>query len=174
MQDRTELTQRIITVHQEAVRPGSTDLPTYLAASDIHGNHHRLREILRTAKQEGVARVYLVGDIYSGAGGWGLYRMLRPLVDSGRSFSELTASLRKLPQLMVNVETQGEAGLVARCNQVQRAVCDQAEVLKDRGRVLVRPSGTEPVVRVMVEGEDESEVRAIAGQLADIVSAVRA
>ncbi len=77
----SELTGRIVKLRQEIENPGSTDLPCYLAASDLHGNHSRLSEILVTAERENIAHIFLVGDIYFGPDGWSLYRMLRPLVD---------------------------------------------------------------------------------------------
>ncbi len=101
-------------------------------------------------------------------------QVLRPLIEEGKSFQELTAPLQKLPQIMVNVETQGDAGAIVRCEAVNQAVCAKSEVLAGRGRVLVRPSGTEPVVRVMVEGEDAREVSSIADELAGVVGAATA
>ncbi len=59
------LTERLEKIRQEIENSGSTDLPRYLAASDIHGNVARLREILSTAKEEGISQIFLVGDIYS-------------------------------------------------------------------------------------------------------------
>jgi phosphoglucosamine mutase len=52
---------------------------------------------------------------------------------------------------------------------IQSAVSDAEQQLGQRGRVLLRPSGTEPLVRVMVEGEDEDEVQQVASRLAQVV-----
>lgn len=75
------------------------------------------------------------------------------------------------PQVLVNVKVSGDARRVAEaCADVVR----RAEVeLGDRGRVLVRPSGTEPLLRIMVEAEDDATARRIAGRIADFAAATR-
>ena len=90
---------------------------------------------------------------------------LVPLMESGRSLADLKQGMHKLPQVMVNVAADNPVA-VAENKQVQAAVADTASVLQGRGRVLVRPSGTEPVIRVMVEGEDSAEVTTLAENLA--------
>jgi len=74
------LTDRLLKIRQEMQQPGSTDLPRYLAASDLHGNVLRLEEILSIAERQNVAQIFLVGDIYSGSGGWAMYELLNPLM----------------------------------------------------------------------------------------------
>ncbi|MCZ6640681.1 MAG: phosphoglucosamine mutase [Gammaproteobacteria bacterium] len=95
-------------------------------------------------------------------------QVLIAMVESGRSLNELKKGMNKLPQVMVNV-TVDEPGDVALLAGVTDAVQATTEQLLGRGRVLVRPSGTEPVIRVMVEGEDATEVTGIAEDLADVV-----
>ena len=76
--------------------------------------------------------------------------------------------MEKFPQTMINVKLPRQID-VTEISEVRAAV-DAAELrLVARGRVLLRPSGTEPVVRVMVEGEDAQLVAQIAAQLADVV-----
>lgn len=101
-------------------------------------------------------------------------QVLLPILEEQTTLGELTAGLSKLPQVMVNVPTAADAGKVARCADVKAAIKAQTEQLEGRGRVLVRPSGTEPLVRVMVEGADRTEVQGIADQLADVVRGARA
>jgi len=68
----------------------------------------------------------------------------------------------------VNVRITDSAD-IAGSSRVQKAVADVESKLRSKGRVLLRPSGTEPVVRVMVEGEDAAEVLKLAIELAEVV-----
>lgn len=97
-------------------------------------------------------------------------QVLVPLVEAGKPLSELKRGMNKLPQTIVNVESDAPDRLVCAA-RVADAVCRAESLLADRGRVLLRPSGTEPLVRVMVEGEDRVEVERLAGDLADQVRA---
>lgn len=92
------------------------------------------------------------------------------MVDQQRSLAELKRNMTKLPQTMINVKVADPAAQ-AGCPSVAQAVSAMDRRLNGRGRVLIRPSGTEPVIRVMVEGEDPAEVSAIAEELADVVRA---
>ncbi len=95
-------------------------------------------------------------------------QVLTAIVQSGRPLHELKQGVSKLPQVMVNVAAS-DPTRAAKQPSLQLAVKDKSELLAGRGRVLVRPSGTEPLIRVMVEGEDHSEVSAIADDLAAVV-----
>ena len=87
-----------------------------------------------------------------------------------KSLSELAKVMTRLPQVMVNVTVSAEGKLEFYNNDViKEAIRQQKEALGDTGRVLVRVSGTEPLIRVMVEGQDESEIQAIADHLAELV-----
>ena len=81
--------------------------------------------------------------------------------DDQQSLKELVAGMHKAPQILLNVEV-ASPGSVAQSDEMQVAINDQSKVLEGRGRVLVRASGTEPLLRVMVEGDDEAEVKQIA------------
>ncbi len=93
---------------------------------------------------------------------------LAAMAHSGESLRELTRGMQKLPQTMVNVPVASPEK-VSKTPRVREAVADAEANLGDRGRVLLRASGTEPVVRVMVEGEDAAEVSTVADELADVV-----
>ena len=95
-------------------------------------------------------------------------QVLTPMVDAQRGLADLKQGLSKLPQTMINVEVRDPAEQ-AGCTSVVRAIEQKNQLLKGRGRVLVRPSGTEPVIRVMVEGEDADEVDSVARELAEVV-----
>ena len=89
---------------------------------------------------------------------------------SGRPLSELARVMRRMPQVMVNVTVSKEGKLQFYNNDAIKTACaDAKDRLGSHGRVLVRVSGTEPLVRVMVEGEDEAEIGTIARELAQLV-----
>lgn len=90
------------------------------------------------------------------------------MVRRGRSLSELRSGVERCPQALVNVRVSRRQDLKA-LPAVVDAIRSVEAALHDRGRVLVRYSGTEPLVRVMVEGEDETEVRRHAAQLAEVI-----
>ena len=96
-------------------------------------------------------------------------QVLATMVRTGRSLSELVAPMERFPQMLINVSVQGSAKSIAQANEVQSAVKDAELRLKNRGRVLLRPSGTEPLVRVMVESDDETLTKSTAEQLAAVV-----
>jgi phosphoglucosamine mutase len=95
-------------------------------------------------------------------------QVLTAVVESGRALPELLAGLAMLPQVMINVRT-GHAGGYRPSAAVRAALESAERELAGRGRVLLRPSGTEPVVRVMVEGYPESLSRGVAERLSDVV-----
>jgi phosphoglucosamine mutase len=97
-------------------------------------------------------------------------QVLAAMVKSGKSLYELKAGMKKYPQRMINVPVTGKVDL-EKAAVVQQAVRSAEQRMAGRGRVLLRPSGTEPVVRVMVEGEDEQQVHEEAEQLASVVAA---
>jgi phosphoglucosamine mutase len=96
-------------------------------------------------------------------------QVLAAVVASGQTLGEFTRELRLLPQVLVNVKFRGKLDLQAPA--VREAVARAETDLAGRGRVLLRPSGTEPVVRVMVEGEDRAHVQGLADQIAAVVKA---
>jgi phosphoglucosamine mutase len=93
---------------------------------------------------------------------------------SGRSLAELAAPMPKYPQVLENVRVANKID-PATSAPIQDAVTRAQRQLGDTGRIVLRPSGTEPVIRVMVEGVDEKVVRDIARELAaTVASAARA
>ena len=78
--------------------------------------------------------------------------------------------MEKLPQTLVNVEV-ADREAIADATAVWEAVEREGEALEGRGRVLLRPSGTEPLVRVMVEAPSAEEAEAVCERLADLVRA---
>lgn len=93
-------------------------------------------------------------------------QVLCVIVKTGKSLGELTRGMPRFPQTLINVRTSEPVDVEGSAD-MQAAIRDIENKLADRGRVLVRASGTEPVVRVMVEGEDETEVSKLAAELAE-------
>ncbi len=105
--------------------------------------------------------------------GDGIIAALQVLVamrESGLALHELLGDLMLYPQVLVNVQVAGRIDLDGN-NQIQDAVKAAEAALTGNGRVLLRPSGTEPKVRVMVEGEDRELVERLAGTVAEVVRA---
>ncbi|HET6632678.1 MAG TPA: phosphoglucosamine mutase [Rhodanobacteraceae bacterium] len=98
---------------------------------------------------------------------------LEALSHRGMDLAQARSELHKLPQLTVNVRAQGGAALVAAA-PVQDALAEVESTLSGRGRVVLRPSGTEPVVRVTIEADDAAEVDRLAARLADVVQSAAA
>ena len=96
-------------------------------------------------------------------------QVLAILKQSGRRLSELAAGMVKYPQTMLNVKTPARMDPME-CPDVVKAVREAEAELADSGRVVLRASGTEPVIRVMVEGRDGGHVRALAERLAGVVA----
>jgi phosphoglucosamine mutase len=99
----------------------------------------------------------------------GLHLMAQ-IAASGKSLADLAAVVHTLPQVLINVKVGNrEAGAAA--PTVQAAVALAEDELGETGRVLLRPSGTEPLVRVMVEAATEDQAREVAERIADEVRA---
>lgn len=98
-------------------------------------------------------------------------QVMAAVARSGKSLDELLAPLNKLPQILRNVRLDGSsADAVQAAPAVKAKIAEVEQALDGRGRLLLRPSGTEPLIRVMTEGEDESEVTALAEELAAVIA----
>jgi phosphoglucosamine mutase len=95
-------------------------------------------------------------------------QVLNAMLVTGESLAQLTDGMQKLPQVLVNVKFEkGSAPLEKQ--HVKQKIADVETLLAGKGRVLIRKSGTEPLIRVMVEGEDAVLVREYAEQIAAAV-----
>ncbi|NBB35360.1 phosphoglucosamine mutase [Pseudomonas sp. BC115LW] len=100
-------------------------------------------------------------------------QVLMALKDRDEGLAQARQALRKCPQVLINVRFAGGVNPVEHA-AVKEASARVTKAMAGRGRVLLRKSGTEPLVRVMVEGEDESLVRGYAEELAKLVAEVSA
>jgi len=97
-------------------------------------------------------------------------QVLEVMVRSGKSLRELRQGMQKFPQIMINVPVSASARQQFGDSEIiNRAVQDVENELGGQGRVILRPSGTEPLIRVTLEGADSSVVERLANQLADTV-----
>jgi phosphoglucosamine mutase len=98
--------------------------------------------------------------------------VLAALIQSGKPASEVMRQFEPVPQLLKNVRYSGGAPLEDA--RVKQAIADAEKRLGNQGRLVIRPSGTEPLVRIMAEGDDEALVHDVVGTLADVVKTVAA
>jgi phosphoglucosamine mutase len=137
------------------------------------GDRYVAEEMRRTGAMLGgeqSGHVIFRGLATTGDGILTAIRFLSLASHRGVSLKELASSMRRYPQVIVNAPA-GEIADVAALPDVARAVKEAESALGEQGRVLVRPSGTEPVIRVMVEADSESEARTHAESIAAVIAA---
>jgi len=105
----------------------------------------------------------------SGDGIISALQVLQAVIQSKKTLGQLGADLTLYPQVLINVKTAKKIDLDHHAG-IQAAVKSAEKELADRGRVLLRASGTEPKIRVMVEGENQLQVQTLAQQIADVVT----
>ena len=92
------------------------------------------------------------------------------LKESGKTFSELAGVMKELPQVLVNAKVPNEKkNIYLEDAEIIEAIKAVEAKLNGVGRVLIRPSGTEPLVRVMLEGENQEEINEMANSLVDLI-----
>lgn len=97
-------------------------------------------------------------------------QVLRIMRESGKKLSELAGLLELYPQVLINVPVKAKKP-IEECKAISKAAAEAEKALKGRGRILLRYSGTEALLRVMLEGENEDKVRSLAETLAEAVQA---
>ncbi|WFG44591.1 phosphoglucosamine mutase [Pseudonocardia alni] len=132
----------------------------------------RLREGGFTLGGEQSGHVVLPGHATTGDGLLTALRLMSRVAQTGTSLAELASVVTVLPQVLRNVAV-ADKDAVAGSADVAEAVAKAEAELGDTGRVLLRPSGTEQLVRVMVEAPSAGEADAVAGRLAEVVAAAR-
>lgn len=96
-------------------------------------------------------------------------RLMGRMAETGKSLSSLAAVMQRLPQVLVNVRVTDKQAAVGAA-EVRESVATAEAELGDNGRILLRPSGTEQLVRVMVEAPEETAARRVADRLAEVVA----
>lgn len=95
-------------------------------------------------------------------------QVLRIMIESGKKLSELCACLERFPQVLLNIRVREKKAL-DQIPSIQKTIEQAGKILENRGRTLVRYSGTEPIARVMVEGENPAQIRVLAQNIADAI-----
>ncbi|MDH5600740.1 MAG: phosphoglucosamine mutase [Gammaproteobacteria bacterium] len=95
-------------------------------------------------------------------------QVLAAVVEQGKSLKELASGMKQYPMVLINVRVSEKPDLDNHA-EIQAAVAQAEAKLAGSGRILLRPSGTEPLIRVMAEGQDKSLVESVANTLADMV-----
>jgi phosphoglucosamine mutase len=96
-------------------------------------------------------------------------QVLEVMVSTGKTLEELTSDIQKMPQVMINIPVKGQVSDLTASESINSAVKSVEDKLGNTGRVILRPSGTEPLVRVTLEGMDSVQVEQLAEYLADVV-----
>jgi len=132
------------------------------------------RHVLEMMKQGGFnvggeqsGHMILLDHATTGDGTIAALQVLAALVQSGKKASELLHLFDPVPQLLENVRYDGGAPLEN--ETVQRVIAEAEAELEGKGRLVIRPSGTEPVIRVMAEGDDEGQVKRVVARICDAV-----
>lgn len=119
---------------------------------------------------ENSGHVILLDKTTTGDGIVASLQVLTAMVRNHMSLHDLCSGMKMLPQVLVNVRFTGEHDPL-QSDAVKTVTAEVEKALAGRGRVLLRKSGTEPLIRVMVEGENEAQVTELANRIADQVKA---
>lgn len=155
-------------LHKEAEKMGcSVDI------TDV-GDRYVLERMVETGcvlggEQSG--HIIFLNHTTTGDGMLSGFQLLQAVKESGKTLSRLAQEIEIYPQVLINAKIK---------NENKRLYKDDAEIISaisaveakmaGEGRVLIRPSGTEPLVRVMIEGKDSDEIYALAQDIADLIS----
>jgi phosphoglucosamine mutase len=115
--------------------------------------------------------VIFLDDNTTGDGLLSALHLLRVLVETGKSLSELASIMEVLPQALVNAKVPNhKKESYMEYPEIAEAIKNLEAKFAGEGRVLIRPSGTEPLVRVMIEGKNQEEIEGDAKALADLIT----
>ncbi|HQX80225.1 MAG TPA: phosphoglucosamine mutase [Vicinamibacterales bacterium] len=135
------------------------------------GDKYVMEEMLRggyVVGGEQSGHVILAEHLFTGDGMATALAIMRVMVETGRELSDLAAELVLCPQTLMNVRVRERVDLES-VPAVADAMARVRAALGDSGRLLVRYSGTEPLLRIMIEGQDQASVQAMAEEIADAV-----
>jgi len=130
----------------------------------------RMREIGASLGGEQSGHVIFLDENTTGDGLLSALHLLQVMVDTGKPLSELKQVMEVLPQALVNAEVPNhKKENYMDYPEIAEAIAALEEQFAGEGRVLIRPSGTEPLVRVMIEGKNQEMIEKEAGKLAELI-----
>jgi phosphoglucosamine mutase len=129
----------------------------------------RMREIGATLGGEQSGHIVFLDHTTTGDGLVTSVEVMNVMMRSGKRLSELRAAVPRFPQVLRNVRVSTRHGVMD-MPEIARAIAHAEAQLAAGGRILVRPSGTEPLIRVMVEAERQDQADAVAGEVADLIA----
>lgn len=139
------------------------------------GDRYVVEQLKETGWQlggEGSGHILSLKHASTGDGIVASLQVLKAILESGKRLSDIKAGMTKLPQVLINVRlSSGSADSILALDSVKQAVVKAEGILGDQGRVLLRKSGTEPLIRVMVESTDNLMTQTQAEFIADAVRA---
>jgi phosphoglucosamine mutase len=138
------------------------------------GDRYVLEEMQRGGHRLGGEQSGHIIDLAANTTGDGIATAVRvfSLIGAGNTLASLASVMTVFPQILINVRVRDKNCLEAD-DSVKEAVARVEATLAGRGRLLVRPSGTEPLVRIMIEGDDESEMNHLAAGIAASIQAAQ-
>ena len=117
--------------------------------------------------------IIFLDDNTTGDGLLSALHLLKVMVDTGRKLSDLAEIMEVLPQALINAKVPNhKKDHYMEYTEIAEAVKELEEKFNGEGRVLIRPSGTEPMVRVMIEGKDQNIIEEEARKLADLITKI--
>jgi phosphoglucosamine mutase len=137
------------------------------------GDKYVMEEMVRSGLSLGgeqSGHIIFMDTLFTGDGLVTAMNVLRVMAETGQPLHELAAGMRAFPQVLVNVRVREKPDWET-VPAIARAAARVEARLAGRGRLLVRYSGTEPLLRVMIEGERAAEIEAWASEIADAVRA---
>lgn len=117
--------------------------------------------------------IIFLDDATTGDGQLAAVKLISVICASGKKVSELASEIKQYPQILINVPIKGGNPVkeaLMNDEQLVAEVAEEKKNIKGRGRILVRPSGTEPLIRVMVEAREQEEAERIAKKLSNSIS----
>ena len=155
------------------IRSAFSDIGVEFIEADV-GDRHVMRGLINNKAilgGEGSGHIICLNKSTSGDGIIAALQILEVMSKSGKSLLELKGSMKKYPQVLINIKSEVKIDL-QRKSKLTQAIKTIESKLSKNGRVLVRESGTEPLIRVMVECADNDLANESAQQLAEIIKSM--